>query len=74
MGLGLIFDNLCVALGVLVLWALKGSSYDIKREMRRVGEGGFGDNWPEALVGLLTFLIVGGLFWLLFHIINISSS
>jgi hypothetical protein len=65
----LIFDILCVAIGVLVLGIIERPAYDIKVEMHRAKMGlcDF-SNWREALVGFVVVLFVWAVGWLLWTV------
>ena len=66
MGLGLILDDLCVFMGVIVVWFAKGCKYSLWQELKTVKAGDF---WSrrEGIIGLATFLAIVGLIWALIH-------
>ena len=62
----LIFDNLCVAVGVVIFGLVGRGAYDIKKEIHRAKLGLLDfDNWPEALVGFLALMLILGIILLL---------
>ncbi len=73
MGLGLILDNICVAIGIVILWLIKGCSYSLDQETHKIAEGVCsGSNWLEFGIGLSVLVIIlGGL--VVFGIIPITS-
>lgn len=55
MGLGLILDDLCVFVGVAILWLLRGCRYSLWQEMKTVKAGDF---WSrrEGIIGLVALV------------------
>jgi len=69
MGLGLIFDDLCVFVGVIVVWVVKGCEYSLRQKLREIK---FGDFWcrREGVIGLATILILGVVIWITYHFLK----
>jgi hypothetical protein len=63
MGLGLILDDLCVFIGVIVVWFAKGCKYGLWEKLKEVKAGDF---WSrhEGIIGLATILVFVGLIWI----------
>ena len=56
---GLIFDNVCVLVGAIVLWLAKGCSYSLEKELPKKAKEGLLvlSNWPEAVTGCVVLLV-----------------
>jgi hypothetical protein len=67
MFVGMFLDNLCVFIGIIVIWLVRGCSYNIDHEVHKIHKGAF-PHWREALVGLITILLGYGFFRLLGHL------
>jgi hypothetical protein len=67
MGLGLIFNDLCVFIGVIVIWFANGCKYNLRQELKEVKPLDF---WHrrEGIIGLATILTIGGLIWAFVHL------
>jgi hypothetical protein len=62
--MGLFFDNVCVAVGIVILWLAKGCSYKLNQEAHKAKEGiCSGSNWLEFTIGLIAFVIIIWLLW-----------
>ena len=60
MGFGFIFDNLCVAVGVVALSVTRGEEYKLRAEIHRASKGiSDYENAKEFLVGLVIILCLG---------------
>ena len=64
---GLVFDNVCVLVGVIVLWLAKGCSYSLEGLLQKKTREGVSrrSNWLEAIVGFVVILVVVALIKLL---------
>ena len=64
MGLGLIIDDLCVYIGVIVLWTVKGGKYSLLDKLHEVKPLDFFRR-IEGIIGLATIIIILGLLYIL---------
>ncbi|MBS0631792.1 MAG: hypothetical protein JSS11_07745 [Verrucomicrobia bacterium] len=63
-GMGLIFDDICVFVGMIVVWCMKGRKGSLKQELGTFRFGGlYSGRWREGIIGFATFLIIIGLIW-----------
>ena len=64
MGLGLIIDDLCVFIGVGIIWLSRGCRYSLWRELKTVKAGDF---WrrAEGIIGLIFTALIVGIVWLI---------
>jgi hypothetical protein len=56
----LIFDNFCVAIGVVVLWLCRGCSYSLRGECHKIHEGLLKPNFLECFIGGAILLLISG--------------
>jgi hypothetical protein len=66
MGLGLILDDLCVFIGVIVIWFLNGCKYSLKQKLNEVKPLDFFHR-REGIIGLATIFGIAGLIWIFCH-------
>jgi hypothetical protein len=68
MGLGLIIDDLCVFIGVVVVWIARRCKYSLWEKLKGVKGGDF---WcrSEGIIGLATILALGVTVWVLHKIL-----
>jgi hypothetical protein len=67
--LGWFFDDLCVLIGVIVIWFARGCKYSLKQELKEVKTFDFW-NRCEGIIGLATILVIGGLVWGCVHFLR----
>ena len=67
MGLGLIFDDLCVFFGVFIVWLTNGCKYSLWKELKTVKAGDLWRGRREGMIGLLTILAIGSVIWAIVH-------
>ena len=64
MGLGLILDDLCVFIGMVVVWFAKGRKGDLRQELSTFKFGGlYTGRLTEGIVGFGTLVVIAGLIW-----------
>jgi hypothetical protein len=63
MGLGLILDDLCVFVGVVVVWLAKGTKYSLMDKLNEVKPFDFFRRL-EGIIGLATLIALSGVCWL----------
>jgi hypothetical protein len=68
MGLGLIIDDLCVFIGVGVLWAARGCRYSLWQELKKVEAGDF---WrrKDGVIGLVFTASIVAAGWLILRLV-----
>jgi hypothetical protein len=71
MGLGLILDDICVFIGVAVMWLAKGCKYSLWKKLKKVKAGDFWSH-REGIIGLATIFAIVGLIWGFIHFLKIS--
>jgi hypothetical protein len=64
--MGFILDDLCVFIGVIVIWFAKGCKYSLWKELKTVKTLDFFRR-REGIIGLATILVIGGLVWGFVH-------
>jgi hypothetical protein len=68
MGLGLIFDDLCVMFGVVVVWLFKGCKYSVWKELKTIKPLDF-IRRPEGMIGFVAFAVIGCAIWAGVHFV-----
>lgn len=67
--MGLIADDICVFVGVVVVWLAKGCSYGLWERLKEVEAGDF---WrrSEGMIGLATLAALFGGIWAAVHFLG----
>lgn len=68
MGLGLILDDVCVFVGLVVVWLAKGGKGSRAKELGTFKLGGlYSGRLQEGMIGFGTLAAAGGLVWAAVH-------
>ena len=69
MGLGMILDDVCVYIGVIVVWMVKGGKYSLCDKLSEVKAFDFLRR-REGIIGLATIIAISGLCGLFMHFLD----